>query len=98
MLMEGLLYYFGFVWSVGKVGIVLYGLASTVWGKPFSIWSTKIATTLVKPERTGKTIYIPTLDTVKGVTQILMILATTLLLFMIVSALKLTTIGQYIPA
>ncbi len=98
MLLEGALYYFGFVWSVSKVGIILYGLASTFWGKPFSIWSTKIATTIVKPEHTGRTVYVPALDTVKGVTQILMVVGTTLLLFLIVSVLRLTPIGQYIPS
>ena len=98
MLLEGALYYFGFVWSVGKVGIVLYGLASTFWGKPFSIWSTKIATIIVRPERTGRTVYVTALDTVKGVTQILMIVGTTLLLFLVVNFLKLTPLGQYIPS
>jgi hypothetical protein len=98
MLLEGGLYFFGFTYSVSKVGIVMYGLASTFWGKPFSLWSTKIATAIVKPERTGRTVYVPALDTVKGATQILMMVATTLLLFLIISALKLTAIGQYIPS
>ena len=98
MLLEGALYYFGFVWSVSKVGIILYGLASTFWGKPFSLWSTKIATTIIKPEQTGRTIYVPALDTIKGVTQTLMAVGTILLLFLIVSVLRLTPIGQYIPS
>ena len=98
MLLEGALYFVGFTWSVQKVGIILYGLASTFWGKPFSLWSTKIATAIVKPEQTGRTIYVPALDTVKGVIQILMVIGTTLLLFLIVSVLRLTPIGQYVPS
>lgn len=97
MLLEGVLYLAGFVWSVSKIGIILYGLASTLWGKPFSLISTKIATNMIKEENVGRTIYVPALDTVKGVVGILMMVGTTLLLFLIVTALKLTPLGQYIP-